>query len=187
MVVVAAGYDSRAWRLSRPGVTFFEVDQRATQADKRSRAPDGGPVYVAADATDPSMADALTAAGYRAGEPTAFVVEGLTIYLPEDKAAGLLCNLARLGGPGSRLAVTFESGFERQRLMRRFAAAYYGRAGEPLRFRLPAAAATTFVSKTGWTLDKLLAASELQREYLSGTMFADVTLNSSSFVVEAST
>jgi methyltransferase (TIGR00027 family) len=46
VVVLGAGFDSRAWRLARPGVTFFEVDQPATQADKRTRAPDGGPVYV---------------------------------------------------------------------------------------------------------------------------------------------
>jgi methyltransferase (TIGR00027 family) len=30
VIIVAAGYDSRAWRLARPGVTFFEVDQPAT-------------------------------------------------------------------------------------------------------------------------------------------------------------
>jgi methyltransferase (TIGR00027 family) len=131
------------------------------------------------------MAEALTAAGYRPGEPTAFVVEGLTIYLPEDKAADLLGTLARLGGPGSRLAVTFESGFERQRFMRRFAAAYYGRAGEPLRFRLGANDAERFLSEAGWTIDRLLTGSQLESEYLSRTTMAGVTLNTSSFMVEA--
>jgi methyltransferase (TIGR00027 family) len=52
VVVLAAGYDSRAWRLAQPGVAFFEVDRAATQADKRGRAPAGGPVFVAADVTD---------------------------------------------------------------------------------------------------------------------------------------
>src|SRR5947209_8866540 len=32
LVIVGAGYDSRAWRLSRPGVRFFEVDHPATPA-----------------------------------------------------------------------------------------------------------------------------------------------------------
>jgi methyltransferase (TIGR00027 family) len=41
VVVLGAGYDSRAWRLARTGVRFFEVDHPATQADKRMRAPGG--------------------------------------------------------------------------------------------------------------------------------------------------
>jgi methyltransferase (TIGR00027 family) len=49
VVIVGAGYDSRAWRLARPGVRCFEVDHPATQADKRARAPaDGGPTFVPA-------------------------------------------------------------------------------------------------------------------------------------------
>jgi hypothetical protein len=32
VVIVAAGYDSRAWRLARPGITFFEIDQPAPTA-----------------------------------------------------------------------------------------------------------------------------------------------------------
>jgi methyltransferase (TIGR00027 family) len=53
VVILAAGYDSRAWRMARPGVTFFEIDQPATQEDKRVKAPEGGPIYVPADVTDP--------------------------------------------------------------------------------------------------------------------------------------
>lgn len=54
VAIVGAGYDSRAWRLARPGVILFEIDQPATQEDKRTKAPEGGPVYVPADVTDPS-------------------------------------------------------------------------------------------------------------------------------------
>lgn len=70
--------------MAREGVTFFEVDQPATQADKRARAPEGGPVYVPADATDPRLTDKLSEAGFQPQEPTAFMVEGLTIYLTKD-------------------------------------------------------------------------------------------------------
>jgi hypothetical protein len=54
IVVIAAGYDSRSWRMACAGVTFFEVDQPATQADKRAKAPEGGPVYVTADHRPPA-------------------------------------------------------------------------------------------------------------------------------------
>lgn len=32
VVIIGAGYDSRAWRLARDGVRFIEVDHPATQA-----------------------------------------------------------------------------------------------------------------------------------------------------------
>jgi methyltransferase (TIGR00027 family) len=184
VVVLAAGYDSRAWRMARPGVTFFEVDQPVTQRDKRSRAPGGGPVYVAADVTDPQLPEALARAGFQPGVPTAFTVEGLAVYLPREAVAGLLATLHDLGGPGSRLAVSFDSGFERQPVTRLIGTVYYRRGGERWQFRLPAAEAPSFLSPTGWALDALHSAEHLSREDLSRLGPAG-TLKSSSFVVEA--
>lgn len=69
VLVVGAGYDSRAWRLARPGVTYFEVDQPATQEDKRAKAPEGGPVYVSADVADAQLDEKLLEAGFQTEEP----------------------------------------------------------------------------------------------------------------------
>jgi methyltransferase (TIGR00027 family) len=184
VVIVAAGYDSRAWRMARPGVAFFEVDQPATQEDKRAKAPEGGPVFVPVDVTDPQLGDKLVEAGFKPQEPTAFTVEGLTIYLAKDDVAALFARLADLGATGSRLAVSFESGFERQRISRVVARAYYRRHGEPLRFRLPSDDAPAFFSDAGWTLDTLLTSVDLDQEYLSGTKLAG-KLNTSGFKVIA--
>jgi methyltransferase (TIGR00027 family) len=184
VVVVGAGYDSRAWRLARPGVTFFEIDQPATQADKRTRAPDGGPVYVPADVTDPQLAEKLANAGFRPEEPTAFTVEGLVIYVAREAAADLLATLSGLGSAGSRLAVSFERGFERQPMTRRISAAYYRRAGETWRFRLRSDEASSFLSEAGWTLDRLHTPACLDHEHLSRTTLAG-TLRTSSFAVDA--
>ncbi|HET6773733.1 MAG TPA: class I SAM-dependent methyltransferase [Acidimicrobiales bacterium] len=79
------------------------------------------------------MTEKLVQAGYQLDEPTAFAVEGLTIYLTEEDVAELFSRLADLGTTGSRLAVSFESGFERQRVLRLVTRAYYGRVGETLR------------------------------------------------------
>jgi len=54
-VIVGTGYDSRAWRLARAAVQFFELDHPATQADKKRRARPGGPIYVAADLAIPMI------------------------------------------------------------------------------------------------------------------------------------
>ncbi|MHB8328179.1 MAG: class I SAM-dependent methyltransferase [Acidimicrobiales bacterium] len=37
VVIIGAGYDTRALRFRSPGVRFFEVDHPATQVDKRRR------------------------------------------------------------------------------------------------------------------------------------------------------
>jgi methyltransferase (TIGR00027 family) len=184
VVVLAAGYDSRAWRLARPGVTFFEVDRPATQEDKRGRAPDGGPVYVPVDVTDPRLADELLAAGLRPDEPAAFTMEGLTIYLAEDDVANLLIRLADLSAPGSRLAVSFESGFADRRVNRRLMTMYYRRS-EPLRFRLRSEAAQSFLAGAGWTTERLLTTPDLDREHLGGTQYAGTMTSGLSYIVTA--
>src|SRR5438874_3938527 len=49
VVILGAGYDTRAARLPRAGVRFFEVDHPATQASKRERLAklDGYPIEAA--------------------------------------------------------------------------------------------------------------------------------------------
>jgi methyltransferase (TIGR00027 family) len=184
VVIVAAGYDSRGWRLARPGVTFFEVDRPATQADKRTRAPDGGPVYVAADVTDPGLDERLTDAGLVRREPAAFTMEGLVVYLEEADVRTLFAAIGDIAAPGSRLAVSFDSGFQRQHLTRRLMTAHYGRAGETLHFRTRPEEAPALLATAGWTVERLLTASDAEREYLGGTKLAR-RLNTTSFWVVA--
>jgi methyltransferase (TIGR00027 family) len=186
VVVVAAGYDSRAWRLARPGATFFEVDRPATQDDKRARAPAGGPVCVSADVTDHRLPAWLTAAGLRSDEPAAFIMEGLAVYLTRDDTAGLLARLADLASAGSRLAVSFESGFQRRPVSRAVSRVHYRRSGEHWRFRLPAEDAPAFLARAGWTITALLTASDLGTEYLGGTKLAGrLATGGSSYIVGA--
>lgn len=187
VVIVGAGYDSRAWRLARPGVTFFEIDHPATQDDKPAKAPEGGPVYVAADVTDPQLAAKLHEAGFQTDQPSAFALEGLIAYLNKDDVTALFARLADLASADSRMAVSFDNGFQNQRFFSRYARAYYKRAGEPWRFRLPSADAPSFLADTGWTISSLLAGSDLDKEHLSQTKLAGrlSALNSSSFVAVA--
>src|SRR5262249_21227801 len=77
IVVLGAGYDARALRFHTPGVRFFEVDHPATQADKRARlehvgASLDGITFVAADFTEPGLAEALATAGHDPSRPTLF-------------------------------------------------------------------------------------------------------------------
>jgi methyltransferase (TIGR00027 family) len=185
VVVLGAGYDSRAWRFARPGVTFYEVDLPTTQADKRTRAPEGGPTYVPADVTGPSLGDSLVAAGFQTGEPTAFTAEGLTMYLTEEQVIRLLGLLSALG-PNGRLAVNFGVGFEQQGSQRgRVGRKVMAAGGEELRFRLTPADAPGFMTNTGWTINELLSGHQLRDKYLDGTKLAAANVTTSGFAVAA--
>jgi len=111
IVLVAAGLDTRAFRLEWPsGVHVFEMDQKEVLDYKASIL---GPIGARARCKRTTLAldlradwsPALIDAGYHAAEPTAWLVEGLLMYLPDAAVERLLTETARLSAPGSRLGV----------------------------------------------------------------------------------
>jgi methyltransferase (TIGR00027 family) len=52
------------------------------------------------------LAPALEAAGLRAEEPTAWIAEGLIVYLTPEENESLLTRISELSPPGSRLGLT---------------------------------------------------------------------------------
>jgi len=107
VVVLGAGYDSRALLLARPGFRFFELDHPITQEDKRRRAPGLGPTYVPVDLRRDAAGEALVASGVDAARPAVLVAEGVTMYLAEDVVRRQLRSLADASGPGTRLSIDF--------------------------------------------------------------------------------
>lgn len=110
VVLLGAGLDTRAWRLSWPAdVTLFELDLPAVLAAKDAvLAPyEGGlrcqRVAVPVDLREDWPA-ALAKAGHRSELPTAWLAEGLLIYLEPADAERLLDHVDRLSAAGSRLA-----------------------------------------------------------------------------------
>ena len=173
VVTIGAGYDSRAWRCARSGAHFVEVDHPATQAVKRRRAPAEGPTYVAVDLETTTLADALGAAGFNGGSRALFVVEGVTMYLDVDAVHGLLVDLARAGGAGSRLAVNFAaprgSGVVSDR-WRQAVLRVLGRAvGEQHLSAFTVEEAADVVDAAGWRVDRATTLRELGCELLAQT------------------
>jgi methyltransferase (TIGR00027 family) len=110
-VIIAAGLDSRAYRLDWPhGTTVFEVDlpkvlefkgrvlgeQGATPKARRSE--------VAADLRTDWPTE-LKGAGFDPQSPSAWSVEGILPYLTDDAQSQLFSRISELSAPGSRLAV----------------------------------------------------------------------------------
>ncbi|MBT8470112.1 MAG: SAM-dependent methyltransferase, partial [Deltaproteobacteria bacterium] len=112
LVILGAGLDARGWRLAAlKDVTVFEVDHPATQRYKRKRMSQQRPPadirYVSIDFETERFADALESAGFRSGAPSAWIWEGVAMYLPLDAVHDALAQLTSLAAPGSELAMTY--------------------------------------------------------------------------------
>ncbi|WP_370500690.1 SAM-dependent methyltransferase [Mycolicibacterium sp. jd] len=112
-VILASGLDSRAYRLDWPAdTTVFEIDQPAVIEFKTATltalgaAPSTRLHTVAADLRD-DWAAALCGAGFDPTAPTAWIAEGLLVYLPPDAQDRLFDEITRLSAPGSRLATEY--------------------------------------------------------------------------------
>lgn len=112
-VILAAGLDSRAYRLGWPqGSTVYEIDQpEVIEFKSRTLAglgaqPTADRRAVAVDLRDDWPA-ALRDSGFDATQPTAWSAEGLLIYLPPDAQDRLFDNITALSAPGSRVATEY--------------------------------------------------------------------------------
>lgn len=112
VLLVAAGLDTRAFRLSLPGdVVVFELDQGPLLAYKQVLLDLAGAVAtcrrvpVAVDLSGPTWAEAVVDAGLDTSRPCVVIEEGLSWYLAEAENIALLDQLASLAAPGSRLGL----------------------------------------------------------------------------------
>ncbi|GAA1200618.1 SAM-dependent methyltransferase [Prauserella alba] len=118
VVLLAAGLDSRAFRLPWPeGVTVYEVDQPRVLAFKdavlaRGGAEPGCARRVAAVDLRDDWAAALAGNGFDPAMPTSWLAEGLMPYLPGDAAEQLLTTVHELSAPGSTIAVEYMPGVD---------------------------------------------------------------------------
>jgi methyltransferase (TIGR00027 family) len=113
VVILGAGLDGRAWRLPElAGRSVFEVDQPASQRDKRDRAaalPGAPPVFVPVDFGRDRLGAALADAGHVAGEPTTWIWEGVVPYLTAAEVEDTAGEVAARSAPGSRLIVNYQT------------------------------------------------------------------------------
>ena len=163
IVVLGAGFDTRAWRFERPGATFVEVDHPDTQHAKRRRAAAcrTQPSYVAADLRDP-LAPRLVPPIFDPAQPALFVIEGVTMYLDKADVASLLTQVHDLAGTGSRLAVNFAAPRARRSPLRWLARA----GGEPQRLFTTVTQAAQLVRDAGWQEVRSTSLREAARDVL---------------------
>jgi len=111
VVILAAGLDSRAYRLGWPaGTAVYEIDQpkvleyKTGILEQQGALPAASRRAVPVDLRDDWPA-ALTATGFDRTQPTAWLAEGLLPYLPSEAQDRLFEIFTALSAPGSQVAI----------------------------------------------------------------------------------
>lgn len=113
VVILASGLDSRAYRLHWPaGTVVYEVDQPQVIEFKTTTLASIGAQPTAERRTVGidlryDWPTALRAAGLDAEAPTAWLAEGLLIYLPPEAQDRLFDNITAMSVPGSTVATEY--------------------------------------------------------------------------------
>ena len=126
VVILASGLDSRAYRLDWPaGTSVYEIDQPQVLAYKSTTLAENG-VSPSADRREVAIdlrqdwPAALCAAGFDPAARTAWLVEGLLMYLPAEAQDRLFTQIGELSAVGSRVSAETAPahGDERRQQMR---------------------------------------------------------------------
>jgi methyltransferase (TIGR00027 family) len=179
VVILASGLDSRAYRLEWPaGTTVFEIDQPKVLEYKAATLANHGvqPSAIRHEVPIDLRYDwpaALADAGFDASVPTAWLAEGLLMYLPADAQDRLFAQITQLSAPGSRVAaetVGVQAEDRRELMRERFQqlAAQFGiedamDVGDLMYHDEDRADVTDWLNGHGWTASAVTSQDEMQR------------------------
>lgn len=135
LVLLGAGLDARAWRMKELAeATVYEVDQPASQQDKRQRVGEraalaGSVRFVPVDFATDSLDAALGAAGHDATRATTWIWEGVVNYLTREQIAATAAMVSARSAPGSRFIITYPAPSVRNTLGRKIVRPLWALAG----------------------------------------------------------
>jgi methyltransferase (TIGR00027 family) len=173
VVVLGAGLDSRAYRMSALAEAIvFEVDHPATQAFKRARASKLARAarevrFVGVDFEREDLGERLGASGHDPAQPTTWIWEGVTPYLTEEAIDATLGVLEARSADGSALVMTYVTPELEtlSRALRPLVLPGLRLLGEPLRGRVTHARAHALVRAHGFDVTADEGIAELARRY----------------------
>lgn len=184
LVVLGAGYDTRALRLPElADGAVFEIDHPATQAHKRAvleRAGITSPAhYVTWDFESrplDELAEALAEAGHDPTRPTITIWEGVTMYLTEAAIDASLRAIAEWSAPGSCLAMTYfaKSRMQQPTFATRAMQAVVRGFGEPFKFGWDPAQLPDYLAERGFTLVRDVSTRDAAAELMPPAYAASV-------------
>ena len=182
IIMLGAGYDCRALRLSElGGAQVYEIDHPATQDHKRKVLAGLGVTsparYLAWDFETRAMDDlpaALAELGHDPARPTLTIWEGVTMYLTEGAIDASLGAIATWSAPGSELAMTYQvkSASKKPSLATRAVQAMARQLGEPFKFGWAPAQLPDYLEVRGFHLVRDVAIASAARDLLPASLAA---------------
>ena len=156
LVILGAGFDSRAWRLrGLERTVVFEVDHPDTQRIKHGRVERMQALaqsvrYVSMDFTREQLPPKLIDAGFDVRAKTFWLWEGVTMYLLPEAVAGMFDAVGECSVPESRIALTYmakKDGKIPRSLFLRLV-------GEPVLAAFTPEELSAAARKSGWTIQE---------------------------------
>jgi len=179
LVILGAGYDSRAYRFNLPGlVKTFEVDHPATQADKLEnvqrvfgKIPDHV-TYLPVDFNTQTLSERLLSSGYDPGLISLFIWQGVTMCLTPAGVDSTLAFIMKNTAPGSAIIFDYVyqavlDGIQKQSEISSIRR-YRFMTGEGLTFGIAEGTAEAFLKVRGFQQAKDVTADELKAAYFTG-------------------
>jgi methyltransferase (TIGR00027 family) len=179
LVILGAGYDSRAYRFDLPGrVKTFEVDHPSTQADKLaklkvifSKIPDHVS-YVAIDFNIQTLEKCLQESGYDPSLKTLFIWQGVTMYLTSESVDATLAFVVKNSARGSAIVFDYVYRAVLDNIQRHSEIANMRRyrfiTGEGLTFGIAEGTIEAFLKERGFQQVKDVNMNDLRTAYFAG-------------------
>ena len=178
-VIIGAGYDSFAMRRTdlASKLTVFELDQNATQQEKKLRMKESGIPepgnlrFISADLNREDMFDVLVQNGFDKAKPAIFSWFGVTYYLPLNTVKETLLKVAEKAAPGSELLFDYLTELsctpEEWQINQKMLADYVADKGEPLITGLDPDQVGPLVRECGFVEVENPQISEIEERYFS--------------------
>lgn len=178
IVILGAGYDSRAYRFAEESgiARFFEVDAPTTQEAKKKYLGYAGITtpesltYVPTNFNEQSLEDTLLPAGFKPSLQTLFLWEGVTYYISAEAVEQTLRFVRGYGAPGSQLAFDWmvEEAVKGDHTYHGASLAFaaVSAAGEPFVFGIPEGTIQDYLAHHGFDLLEHYPPHRMQATYL---------------------
>ena len=178
VVIFGAGFDSRALRFANlnRGTRVFELDAPTTQQEKLKAyqlkklvIPDNL-FFVPIDFNKESVEDKMAQAGFVADKKSLFILEAVTMYLPQDAVESTLRFIKDVSGMGSIIVFDYiYAGVLRKENKyygeRGFSLKTLARVGEEWTFALEEGEVEQFLGRYGFSLRDHSGKPELEDRY----------------------
>lgn len=165
VVIIASGFDTRAWRLRwPPGINLYEVDSAMIQSQKMIALGDIQPtcnrLALIGDVFNlGTVFKSLRSVGFDAARPAVFLLEDVVEYMLPELASEMFYHIGTGCASASRMVVTLSDVKLREWLKR------YGRTAHLIEDYEPPGIVLNRMINAGWSTDELILSGSLETRF----------------------